>query len=137
MEEEQQTTPPALPAKRVLACSTRGDLVWTLMQPVLEHFIDNGDEELRAKALKARAYWEQAQQPFIDWGNRNHFFSMAERACQDIRQFRRLLETLPAESTMQVDYYLDGVEEPRKVDLVAYLALQAGERFRKRTKFRK
>ncbi len=133
--EPTPQTPPALPfnapTKRILANSKHGDTIWQMCQPLLDFLLQNGNEDMRAQALKARAYWETEQGYFIDWGNKTRFFEFAELAVQDVVTFRKLLATMPAETQMRIDYYPDGQEEPVEVDVVAWLALKAGERVNK------
>lgn len=128
--------PLAQPAKRILATSVRGDLVWQMCLPVLEWLIDNGDEEARAKAIQARAYWESNQGWLIDTLNKNRYFELAERAMQNPRQFREALASLPVATSLQIDFYVEGQEEPRRVDAMAYLALVAAERYHARFRIR-
>ncbi|HET8910757.1 MAG TPA: hypothetical protein VFN23_04800 [Ktedonobacteraceae bacterium] len=101
MEEETpiQQTPPALhPRKRILAISVRGDLVWRMSLPVLNWMIEHGNQELSLKALNTRAYWEQEQGWFIDWGNNVRYFELAELACRDLQTFQQAAKNIPADN---------------------------------------
>lgn len=132
--QQPEETPPALPTRpgrRIPALSVHGDEVWQVAQPLLSWAIDNGDEELRAKALRARAYWEQEQAYFIEWGNKTGLFEYTQAAIQDIQGFKKAMKTLPAETHMTMDYYPDGQSEPKQVDVVIWLALKAAERLLK------
>lgn len=138
MNEEENTQPDqpddipsALPQKFVLPTSKRGDSIWECCQVIIDYLLQNGDEEMKAQALKARAYWETEQFYFIEWGNKTRFFQLAEMAIADISHFKNLLKTLPPETQMKMDYYPDGQEDPIQVDVVAWLALKAGERVNK------
>lgn len=108
--------------------SKHGDLTWQLCQPVLSWLIENGDETLQAQALQARAYWEQGQRWLLDLLTQQHFFQLAERAMQDLSAFKKALVTIPPSTTLEkmlVDYYPTSTAEPVKVDVMAYLALEA------------
>src|SRR5579859_3950760 len=120
MEETTEITqvpaPPTLPNRRILATSARGDQVWQICQPVLEFLITNGDETAQAQAIKTRAYWEQEQQWLIDLLNNNHYFTLAEHAMRNPREFKKALVSLPPCTGMQVDFWPDKrTEEPVKV----------------------
>ncbi len=108
--------------------SEHGDLTWQLCQPVLSWLIENGDETLSAQALHARAYWEQQQRWLLELLTKQHFFDLAERAMQDTSSFKRALETIPPSTTLEkmlCDYWIDNQHDPIKVDVFAYLALEA------------
>lgn len=108
--------------------SQHGDLTWQLCQPVLSWLIENGDETLQAQALETRAYWEQGQAWLLELLTKQHYFQLAERAMQDMTQFKAALVTIPPSTTvkkMLCDYYPTSTAEPVKVDVMAYLALEA------------
>ncbi len=137
MDEEstpQPTTTPALP--RLPYASKRGGHLWQQCQPLLDWLIKHGDADLQAQALRARAYWEQECGYFIDWGNKNHYFEFCEIAMRDLKGFKETIKLLPAETPIQVEYWPDGAEEPKQVDLVIWLALQVGERHARKNAFR-
>ena len=141
MEEEAttQTQPSPLTAlneRRIMATSVRGDNVWQICQPVLEYLIANGDEAAKADAIRTRAYWEAEQKWLIDLLNNNGYFFLAQHAMRDPRAFEKALCTMPACTGMQMDYYPENGGEPIKVDVIAYLALKAGERHNERYRIR-
>ena len=113
---------------RVISRSAHGDLIWQLCQPVLSWLIENADEQLQAQAIETRAYWEQNQRWLLELLVKQHFFDLAERAMQDMSNFKRALVTIPPSTTIEnmlVDYWIDNQHEPIKVDVFAYLALEA------------
>jgi len=117
MDNEQPTTPPALPIqhKKILALSVRGDSVWEISEPVLHWMIEHGDEELRKKALFSLGNWELSQGWFIQWGNQTRYFELAELACRDLAKFKQMIKTFPADNP--------GVQR------IIELALMTGEQF--------
>ncbi len=114
--------------RRVIARSARGDIIWQLCQPVLSWLIENADETLQAQAIETRAYWEHNQRWLLELLVKQHFFDLADRAMQDMSNFKRALATIPPATTLEnmlVDYWIDNQHEPVKVDVFAYLALEA------------
>ena len=113
---------------KTITYSRRGDLTWQLCQPVITWLIENADEPLQAQAIETRAYWEQNQRWLLELLVKQHFFDLAERAMQDVSNFKRALVTIPPSTTLEkmlVDYWIDNQHEPIKVDVFAYLALEA------------
>lgn len=116
--------------------SKHGDHTWLCCQPVLDWLIENGDPDMKARAIRTRAYWEQEQAWLLQWCTQTRFFQFAEAACQDLAAFRKAVETLPAETEMTMDYWIDGEEQPKKVDVVVWLALKAGEKYKRSINFK-
>ena len=125
-----------LPVEPIQPYSKHGDKIWLQCQPILDWLLQNGDEEMRSKALQTRAYWEQEQVWLLQWCRQVKFFQFAESACADLAGFRKAVETLPPETEMQMDYWIDGQEEPKRVDVVVWLALKAGERYKRSVNFK-
>src|SRR5579859_462457 len=115
----------------ILPNSVTGDWVHVVVQPLLQWLIDNGDAEMKAIAIEARAYWEQKQTYIIDWCNEVEYFTLAQMACQNLSRFRKMLVEVGPQTEMQMKYYPDGQSDPIKVDVIAWLALKAGERWAK------
>ncbi len=125
--------------QRVIMSSRRGDIIWQLCQPVLSWLIENADETLQAQAIETRAYWEHNQRWLLELLVKQHFFDLAERAMQDMSSFKRALVTIPPSTTLEnmlVDYWIDNQHEPIKVDVFAYLALEAALFVRRQRKMK-
>src|SRR5579859_5104310 len=114
---EQSTTPPALPQKRILVMSVVGDSVWEISIPVLKWMLENGDIDLQRKAAATIAFWPQNQGWFIEWGNQTGYFQMAEMACRNLAQYKQVMRMIPADN--------------EAVQRVRELALMTGEQFNK------
>ena len=99
---EQQ--PPALPHKKILALSVKGDSVWEISIPVLKWMQEHGDEELKRTAYLTMLGWEMNQGWFIEWGNRTRYFELAELACRDLAKFKQMYLMAPAghENTQRI-----------------------------------
>ncbi len=95
--------------------SKHGDVMHEMCVPILDYFIEFGNEELNTKALKTRAYWEQNQTWVIDWAQRSRYFVLAEHACRDLRGFKAVIAQKPYQN--------------EQASMILQIALECGERY--------
>ncbi|SRR6266704_1008862 len=106
---------PASIYQRNTPVSTHGDIMHEMCVPILDYFIEFGDEELNTKALQTRAYWEQHQTWVIDWAQRSRYFVLAEHACRDLRGFKAVI----SQESYQSDFS----------SMILQIALECGKRY--------
>ncbi len=106
---------PASIYQRNTPVSQRGDVMHEMCLPILDYFIEFGDEEMNTKATKAHKNWEENQTWVIDWAQRSRYFVLAEHACRDLRGFK---------ASIAQELY-----QNEQASMILQIALECGERY--------